>query len=262
MYDSYITSYNHIEIDIQINKILEKGGVCVNLLTLLLILLGCILGVVVGYIVAQKVLHDKQVQAKQTADDIINQANKEAENLKKERLLEAKEENQRLKEQTENELREIRGNLQKQETRLLQKEDNLERKSDLLDKKDEILEQKESKIEEKQQQVDAKESSVQSIIMKHEQELERISGLTRDEAIKEQFQRVEEELSQDIAVLVKEKENEAKEKVDKTAKELLATTVQRLAAEHTSESTVSVVNLPNDEMKGRIIGREGRNIRT
>ena len=96
--------------------------------------------------------------------------------------------------------------------------------------------------------------------MKHEQELERISGLTQEEAVNEQLHRVEEELSQDIAILVKEKE--AKEKVDKTAKELLATTVQRLAADHTTESTVSVVNLPNDEMKGRIIGREGRNIRT
>ena len=137
----------------------------------------------------------------------------------------------------------------------------MDRKSDLLDKKDEILEQKESKLEERQQQVDAKESSVQTLIMKHEQELERISGLTQEEAVKEQLQRVEEELSQDIAILVKEKEK-AKEKVDKTAKELLATTVQRLAAEHTTESTVSVVNLPNDEMKGRIIGREGRNIRT
>ena len=220
-----------------------------NLLSLLLILLGIILGVVVGYIVARNLLHQKQVQARQTADDIVSYANKEADNIKKEKLLEAKEENQILKEQAENELRERRGELQRQETRLLQKEENLDRKSDLLDKKDEILEQKESKLEERQQQVDAKESSVQTLIMKHEQELERISGLTQ-------------ELSQDIAVLVKEKEKEAKEKVDKTAKELLATTVQRLAAEHTTESTVSVVNLPNDEMKGRIIGREGRNIRT
>src|SRR5699024_4032086 len=97
---------------------------------------------------------------------------------------------------------------------------------------------------------------------KHEQELERISGLSQEEAANEQLQRVEEELSHDIAILVKEKEKEAKETVDKNAKELLATTVQRLAAEHTSESTVSVVNLPNDEMKGRIIRREGRNIRT
>ena len=122
------------------------------------------------------------------------------------------------------------------------------------------MEQKESKLEERQQQVDAKES-VQTLIMKHEQELERISGLTQEEAVKEQLQRVEEELSQDIAILVKEKKR-SERKVDKTAKELLATTVQRLAAEHTTESTVSVVNLPNDEMKGRIIGREGRNIRT
>ena len=233
-----------------------------NLLSLLLILLGIILGVVVGYIVARNLLHQKQVQARQTADDIVSYANKEADNIKKEKLLEAKEENQILKEQAENELRERRGELQRQETRLLQKEENLDRKSDLLDKKDEILEQKESKLEERQQQVDAKESSVQTLIMKHEQELERISGLTQEEAVKEQLQRVEEELSQDIAILVKEKEKEAKEKVDKTAKELLATTVQRLAADHTTESTVSVVNLPNDEMKGRIIGREGRNIRT
>ncbi|EUX06141.1 ribonuclease Y [Staphylococcus aureus] len=221
-----------------------------NLLSLLLILLGIILGVVGGYVVARNLLLQKQSQARQTAEDIVNQAHKEADNIKKEKLLEAKEENQILREQTEAELRERRSELQRQETRLLQKEENLERKSDLLDKKDEILEQKESKIEEKQQQVDAKESSVQTLIMKHEQELERISGLTQEEAINEQLQRVEEELSQD------------KEKVDKTAKELLATAVQRLAADHTSESTVSVVNLPNDEMKGRIIGREGRNIRT
>ncbi|RIL76286.1 DUF3552 domain-containing protein, partial [Staphylococcus equorum] len=127
-------------------------------------------------------------------------------------------------------------------------EENLERKSDLLDKKDEILEQKESKLEERQQHVDAKESSVQSIIMKHEQELERISGLTQEEARQEQLARVEDELSQDIAILVKEKENEAKEQVNQKAKELLATAVQRFAADHTSESTVSVVNLPNDEM--------------
>lgn len=233
-----------------------------NLLTLLLILLGVILGVVVGYFIAHHLLQSKQIQARQTAEDIIEQAKRSAANLKKEKLIEAKEENQLIRENAENELRERRGDLQRQETRLLQKEENLERKSDLLDKKDEILEQKESKIEERQQQVDANERSVQTIIMKHEQELERISGLTQEEARNEQLLRVEEELSHDIAILVKEKEKEAKEKVDKTAKEILATTVQRLAAEHTTESTVSVVNLPNDEMKGRIIGREGRNIRT
>lgn len=232
------------------------------LISLLLILLGIILGVVVGYIIAHNILQQKQSQAKQTAEDIIDRANKEAENTKKEKLLEAKEEYQKLKDQSESEFRERRGELQQQETRLLQKEDSLERKSDLLDKKDEILEQKESKLEERQRQVDAKESSVQDLINKHEQELERISGLTQEEAVNEQFQRVEEELSQDIAILVKEKQKEAKETIDKNAKELLATAVQRLAAEHTSESTVSVVNLPNDEMKGRIIGREGRNIRT
>src|SRR5699024_10411843 len=239
-----------------------EGGVYVDLLTLLLILLGVILGVVVGYFFAQNSLTKKQDQTRQSADYILSEANKEDERLKKEKLLEAKEENQQIRDHLDSEIRERRSDLQKQESRLLQKEENLERKSDLLDKKDEILENKEAKIEERQQQVDAKESNVQDIITKHEQELERISGLTREEARKEQFSKVEEELSHDIAVLVKEKERELKSNVDKKAKELLATTVQRLAADHTSESTVSVVNLPNDEMKGRIIGREGRNIRT
>lgn len=233
-----------------------------DLLTLLLILLGVILGVVVGYFFAHNSLTKKQDQARQSAHYIISEANKEAESLKKEKLIEAKEENQQIRDHLDSEIRERRSDLQKQEARLLQKEENLERKSDLLDKKDEILENKEAKIEERQQQVDAKESNVQEIIMKHEQELERISGLTREEARKEQFSQVEEELSHDIAVLVKEKERELKANVDKKAKELLSITVQRLAADHTSESTVSVVNLPNDEMKGRIIGREGRNIRT
>lgn len=233
-----------------------------DLLTLLLILLGVILGVVVGYFFAHNSLTKKQDQARQSAHYIISEANKEAESLKKEKLIEAKEENQQIRDHLDSEIRERRSDLQKQEARLLQKEENLERKSDLLDKKDEILENKEAKIEERQQQVDAKESNVQEIIMKHEQELERISGLTREEARKEQFSQVEDELSHDIAVLVKEKERELKANVDKKAKELLSITVQRLAADHTSESTVSVVNLPNDEMKGRIIGREGRNIRT
>ena len=160
LYDSYIISYNHIEFDIRQSP--KKGGVCVYLLTLLLILIGIILGVVVGYIIARNLLHQKQIQAKQTAEDIINQANKEAENIKKEKLLEAKEENQIFKDQVESELRERCGDLQKQETRLLQKEENLERKSDLLEKKDEILEQKESELEEKQQQVDAKR-----VVFKH-----------------------------------------------------------------------------------------------
>ncbi|RAI82781.1 ribonuclease Y [Macrococcoides goetzii] len=233
-----------------------------ELLTLLYILLGIILGVGVGYVLAKNSLTNQQNQARTTAEHIISEANKEAESLKKEKLLEAKEENQVRSDRLEAEYKERRSDLARQEARLLQKEENLDRKSELLDKKDELLEQKESKIEEKQQHVDALEQSVQDIIVKHEQELTRISGLTQEEAKQEIIDQVEDELTHDIAVMVKEKEQEAKMLVDKKAKMVLATTVQRLAAEHTSESTVSVINLPNDEMKGRIIGREGRNIRT
>ncbi len=228
----------------------------------LCILLGIILGVAAGYYLAKTNLTNQQIQARQTGDHIVKEARKEAESLKKEKLLEAKEEYQLRSDRLEEEYRDRRSDLSRHEARLLQKEENLDRKSDLLDKKDELLEQKESKIEAKQHQVDALEQSVQDIIVKHEQELIRISGLTQDEAKQEIIDQVEEELSHDIAVLVKEKEQEAKDTVDKKAKMLLATTVQRLAADHTSESTVSVINLPNDEMKGRIIGREGRNIRT
>ncbi len=233
-----------------------------SLTILLFILLSIIIGVAIGYFVAKNVLTNQQIQARTTADFIVTEANKEAESLKKEKLLEAKEEYQRRNDRLEEDYKERRSDLARQEARLLQKEENLDRKSDLLDKKDDLLEQKESKIEEKQQHVDALEQSVQGIIAQHEQELTRISGLTQEEAKQEIIDQVEEELTHDIAVMVKEKEQEAKQNIDKKAKMLLATTVQRLAAEYTSESTVSVINLPNDEMKGRIIGREGRNIRT
>src|SRR5699024_8045943 len=156
---------------------------------------------------------------------------------RKEKLLEAKEETQNLKDAFERDSNEKREDLKAQESRLLQREQSLDRKSEVLDKKDEALESKEAKIEEKQQMVDAE-----------------------DQKIKEIITEVERELSHDMAVMVKEKEDQMKLDVDKKAKELLAVTAQRYAAEYTSESTVSVVNLPNDEMKGRIIGREARNI--
>ncbi|GAA3719358.1 ribonuclease Y [Salinicoccus jeotgali] len=233
-----------------------------DMIDIFLILLGIFLGVVIGYFIVKNILTKKQQEARVSAEHIISEANKQAENLKKEKLLEAKEENQNLKDAFERESTEKKEELRSQESRLLNREQVLDRKSEVLDKKDEALEVKEAKIEEKQQMVDAEDQKIKEIISRHEEELTRISGLTREEARKEIFDDVERELSHDMAVMVKEKENEMKLDVDKKAKELLASTAQRYAAEYTSESTVSVVTLPNDEMKGRIIGREGRNIRT
>ena len=227
----------------------------VDLIDILLILLGIILGVVIGYFIVKSILTKQQQEARSSADHIIGEAEKEANSIKKEKLLEAKEENQNLKDAMEREVDTQRNDLRAFESRLLQREQTLDRKSETMDKKDEALETKEAKIEEKQQLVDAEDEKIKEIINQQETELSRISGLTRVEAREELFSELEKELSHDMAVMVKEKENQMKMDVDKNAKELLALTAQRYAAEYTSESTVSVVNLPNDEMKGRIIGR-------
>ncbi|HJG32719.1 ribonucrease Y [Jeotgalicoccus aerolatus] len=233
-----------------------------DFINILFILIGIILGVVIGYFIVKNILTKKQQDARTSAEHIISEAKKESENLKKEKLLEAKEENQNLKEAFDSDMNQQRGDLKAFENRLLQRETSLDRKSESLDKKDDMLEKKEAKIEEKQQMVDAKDTEINEKISQQETELSRISGLTRDEARQELFSQVEHELSHDMAVMVKDKKEKMTREVDKEARELLALTAQRYAAEYTSESTVSVVSLPNDEMKGRIIGREGRNIRT
>ena len=158
--------------------------------------------------------------------------------------------------------RERRNELQKQENRLLQKEENLDRKDESLDKREATLEKKEDSLNFRQQHIEEMESKVDEMVQKQKSELERISSLTRDEAKAIIIQKVENELSHDLGMMIKESENRAKEEADKKAKNILSLAIQRCAAEHVAETTVSVVNLPNDEMKGRIIGREGRNIRT
>ena len=164
--------------------------------------------------------------------------------------------------EAEREIRERRNELQKQENRLLQKEENLDRKDESLDKREILLEKRDDSLNKRQQHIEEMESKVDEIVRKQQTELERISGLTREEARTIIIERVENELAHDIAVMIKESEIRAKEESDKKAKEILSLAIQRCAADHVAETTVSVVNLPNDEMKGRIIGREGRNIRT
>ncbi|MDL4838994.1 ribonuclease Y [Aquibacillus rhizosphaerae] len=225
-------------------------------------LLTLIVGIVVGYLIRKSIAEKKISSAEELAKQIVEEGHRNAEVAKKEALLEAKDENHKLRQQAEQELRERRMEAQKQESRLMQKEQNLDRKDETLDKRELMLEKKESSLAEKQQQIEETESKVGAMLSEQQVELERISGYTTDQAKQVILERVEKEVSHETAIMVKEAENRAKEEADKKAKNILSLALQRCAADHVAETTVSVVNLPNDEMKGRIIGREGRNIRT
>lgn len=233
-----------------------------DLQTIISILLSLIIGAVVGYFIRKSIAEAKIAGAKNAAEHILEDAKREADALKKEALLEAKDDIHKFRTEAERDIRELRSEFQKQENRLLQKEENLDRKGDTLDKRELVLEKKEDSLNKRQQHIEEMESKVDELVNAQQRELEHISSLTRDEAKSIILERVEKELSHDIAYMIKESENRAKEEADKKAKSILSLAIQRCAADHVAETTVSVVNLPNDEMKGRIIGREGRNIRT
>ena len=233
-----------------------------ELLYILLAIIGLIVGLGLGVFVT-KSRHEKEINgAQNSATGIIESAKKEAETLKKEALLEAKEENQRYRSEIESELKESKLDLKSQENRLLQREQVLDRKDDSLEKRERSLEDKEGRLSEKQQLIDEREKEVEKLIDGQQQELERIAALSREEAKELIMKSTEEELNHELTIMVKESEQRAKEEADRKAKNLLSLAIQRCAADQVSETTVSVVSLPNDEMKGRIIGREGRNIRT
>ncbi|MGN0369826.1 MAG: ribonuclease Y [Butyrivibrio sp.] len=203
-----------------------------------------------------KNVSDKKVgSAEEKAREIIDDALKTAETRKKEMLLEAKEESMRTKNELEKESRERRAEIQKYERRVLSKEETLDKKLDAVEKRDNSLSRKEEDLNRKRQEVEA-------LSAKRVQELERISGLTSVQAKEYLLKTVEEEVKHETAVMIKEMEVKAKEEADKKAKDCIINAIQRCAADHVAEATISVVQLPNDEMKGRIIGREGRNIRT
>lgn len=231
-------------------------------MTIIFTLLGLIVGAVVGYFIHKSKFESKITGAKGSAEHILEDAKREAEALKKEALLEAKDEIHKVRSESDRESRERRNELQKQENRLLQREENLDRKDETLDKRESLLEKKEESLNQRQQHIEEMESKVDETVRKQQTELERVSGLTREEAKSIIIDRTENELAHDVALMIKESDTRAKEEADKKAKEVLSLAIQRCAADHVAETTVSVVNLPNDEMKGRIIGREGRNIRT
>lgn len=224
-------------------------AIIVLVLGILLILAGLYL------IKSNKDKAEKIGNAEEKARNIIDEALKAAETKKREGLLELKEETLRNKNELERESKERRAELQKFEKRVLAKEEALDRKGDSLEKRESQLASREDKLNKRQAEVDA-------LSEKRVQELERISGLTSEQAKDYLLKTVEDEVKHETAMLVKELETRAKEEAGKKAKEYVVTAIQKCAADHVAETTISVVQLPNDEMKGRIIGREGRNIRT
>ena len=224
-------------------------AIIVLVLGILLILAGLYL------IKSNKDKAEKIGNAEEKARNIIDEALKAAETKKREGLLELKEETLRNKNELERESKERRAELQKFEKRVLAKEEALDRKGDSLEKRESQLASREDKLNKRQAEVDA-------LSEKRVQELERISGLTSEQAKDYLLKTVEDEVKHETAMLVKELETRAKEEAGKKAKEYVVTAIQKCAADHVAETTISVVPLPNDEMKGRIIGREGRNIRT
>ncbi len=218
-----------------------------------------VVGAAIAWLVTSLVhknVSDKKVgSAEERARAIIDDALKTAETRKKELLLEAKEESIKTKNELEKETRERRAELQKYEKRVMAKEETLDKKLDAVEKRDQGISRKEEELNRKKQEVDA-------LSAKRLQELERISGLTSVQAKEYLLKTVEDEVRHETAVLVKEMEVKVKEEADKKAKNCIVNAIQRCAADHVAEATISVVQLPNDEMKGRIIGREGRNIRT
>ena len=194
-------------------------------------------------------------KAEDKAREIIDEALKDAENKKRDILLTAKEEAMKTQTDLEKEVKERRNEIQRMEKRVLSREENLDKKSDTLERREQSLSAREANLSRKQAEVD-------ELSAKRQQELERISGLTSEQAKEYLLKTVEDDVKHETAVMIKEMETRAKEEADKKAKEYVVTAIQKCAADVVSESTISLVQLPNDDMKGRIIGREGRNIRT
>ena len=225
---------------------------------ILMIVIGLVMlviGILVGYILRKSIGEKTIGNAEQKAKNMILDAENRAETVKKELVLEAKEEAHRQRNDLEKEIRERRNEIQKSERRLIQKEESIDRKLENIEKKEESIINKEKSITNKQQEMD-------KVLKRQLDELEKISGYSTEHAREIILQKVEKEARSDAAALYKDIESKAKEDADKKAKEIITGAIQRCAADHVAESTVSVVPLPNDEMKGRIIGREGRNIRT
>ena len=219
------------------------------------VIVALVVGAAVGYVVRKSVGESKIGSAEEEAARIMEEATRNTDAIRKEAMLEAKDEAYRIRTEAEQEVKERRAELQHSEKRLIQKEESMDRKY-------EALEQKEQSMQRTEAQIEKVRASVEQLYAQQSAELERLAGLTMEEAKEQLLHKVEEEITHETAVMIKEMETAAKEQADKRAREIISLAIQRCAADHVAETTVSVVSLPNDEMKGRIIGREGRNIRT
>ncbi len=219
------------------------------------LLVSAVIFIPIGVLIRKKIAESKIRSAEFEAQNLIDKAKVEIENMKKEEIIRSKEEVLRIRNELDQEIKERRGDIQVQEKRLIQKEENLEKRAS-------VYENKEKELERKYTENETKRQELEGLYNKEMEELQRISGLTIDEAKKQILDTLEEEVTAEKANLLRELDMKAKEEADKNAKELIGYAIQKCAADHTSETTVSVVSLPNDDMKGRIIGREGRNIKT
>ena len=218
------------------------------------VLISLAIGVLLGIVYRKKVAESKINSAEEESKKIVSMAKIEAENLKKAKIIEAKEEIVNSRNELDQEIKERRGEVQRQETRLIQKEENLERRAENYEKKEENLNRKEKELEEERQKIEELHSQ-------ELKELQRIASLSKEDAKNILLKEVEKDIVAEKAAIIREANQKAKDDVKKNAKELLTYAVQKCAADHSQETTVSIVALPSDEMKGRIIGREGRNIK-
>ncbi len=227
---------------------------CIDFMTVIKYAVVAIVASVIGYFV-RKIFAEATIRsAEEEAARIIQDGEREAESLKREALVEAREEIHKSRSEMEREARERRNELQQFERRLTQKEEALDRRGDAMERREETLQRKFREVEQREIEID-------ELLQEHRKELERLSQLTTEEARELLLKQVEDEVRHETAMLIREIESQAKEEADKKARDIISLAIQRTAADHVAESTVSVVSLPNDDMKGRIIGREGRNIR-
>ncbi|MCC4434927.1 ribonuclease Y [Limosilactobacillus reuteri] len=224
--------------------------------------LAMVVGIIVGYVI-RKVSYEKQVaEAHNDAKGIISKAKQEAVTAKKEAILEAKEESHQYRERVEDELKQRRSEVQRQEDRLLQREASLDHKDSALEKRENAVGVRERKLDQEKEQLHQSKEQAEALIEQRKQEVEKVAQMSQEDAKQLLLSEVKEQLKTERAVMIRDSEQEAELSAERNAKKLIVEAIQRSAADVVSETTVSVVNLPNDDMKGRIIGREGRNIRT
>ena len=225
-------------------------------------ILAFVLGIIIGVVVYLIINNLKNKKNEKKADQIIASAKKEAEKLKRESIFETKEEINKLKLEADKEVKEKKNEAKEAEERLLQREKNIDKRDEMMQAREKGLEDRENNLLKKQDEIQEIKEKMEAIKREQLEELERISGFTKEQAKESVMKMVEEKMAKEIAAYIKERETEAKLDVDAKAKEMLVNSMEKYAADVTNEQTVSVISLPNDEMKGRIIGREGRNVRT